>query len=1820
MEKQRKKRTWGRLIKGTLATVLVAGLIFPTDLNAAVLSAAPGKFVVLGRTAKSGRLPTTLKNLDNGATAYCLNYNKPTPANGTTIPDKGTYTNDLVWKIMKYGYPHQTWYNTGDAEKDKKANFYVTQMAVWAGVEGWSEDYIQNLAKASPTSKWQFLDVDVQGMKDNIKALLRQAKADPQRQQPTIEVSPAHAAVKIVNGKMSAGPLTLRGNNIVGTANIELINPPSGAIVKNTSGTVTNSIAVGGQFYIEMPIQPNVGSLQYKIKANGESMVASTYEGGTRYQDIGAYHAKKVSISAANNGKISWGKMQGDLTINKTGEGKALPGAVFRVWGNGHDKQYTTNASGKIVISGLTPGTYNVQEIQAPAGYDIDSSIKQVTIVTGSGGSITINNNPSEGEIDIVKKDFHNKEPIAGVDFRIWGGDYDQIHTTDDSGRIHVDKLPVGSYNVQEVKPAKGYNKNDKVYTAEIAQSGDVASLEILNHPADGSIDVIKTDAQGDRIEGVTFRLTGPNGFRSEKKTNINGIVRWDKLPFGTYTLIEVNAPEGYIPTNDSWTFTIGPGDDEHRFQQVVVNKKVRNKISLIKLDSVTQEPLSGAVFRVTGPEGYDKEHTTDGAGTIYIANPVQGDWTVQEIKSPEGYILNEEPYYFTVEKGGPETVEIVLENTQIRGNIKLRKLNDANDEPLAGADFRVQGPNGYNEVHTTKQDGWIALENMPYGDYTITEIKAPEGFVLNDKPIKFKIDTPNKTYEFKKRNTKIHANIDLTKVDEETGKPLADAKFRITGPNGYDEIFKTNKDGKILFEYLPYGEYQVQEVLAPPGYVLNDTIHTVNITENSKSYEIRATNRKISGVVEVVKKGTDGKLLEGAVFELQSLDDGNVVFEETTGANGIARFENVKFGDYRLKEKKAPEGYLLTGKQQTVTVDTENKVYQFEYTNKQIVSQIVIRKLDEDTREPLPGAIFRIEKDGKFWKEIETNEVGNARIDEAPYGSYVITEIKAPDGYVLSNKEITLDITEDHEIYEVVVNNQPEKGDIVIEKFDKDGDIPLEGVEFEILNEHRFVVDTLVTDEDGRAVSKKLPLGNYIIKETKPLPGYKPNSKEYPITIGKQEKTVHFTLTNEKATGHFEITKTDVSTGELIPNAKFRIYKEDKKTVVKEGITDENGIARFTLPLGKYYYQEYEAPEGYIIDDSLYPFELKEDGITVKAEMTNKKEAIDIVIDKTGNLISKGLKGAVFQIHKDGKPVEFTKVTPSGTSKVTNLTTDKYGKIRLPEKLGIGTYQIVEVEAPEGFIKAEPLEFVVDKELVADGENLLEFKIKNDEIKGNVKLLKTETDSNKVLEGVTFELIQTKDILGNKVNKKIGEYTTDSNGIIQVNDLLYGEYYFKEIATKEGYVLDSKPIPFKVQENGHTISLTMNNNIIKGGIRLEKVDEETREHLAGVGFELFKLEGDKRVSVGKYSTDDKGVLNIKDLKYGKYVLVETKPANGYVGEGKELEFFIQEDFHTVSLEMSNEKITGKLEISKVDIATGELLPDAGFKIYGEDKKTVIVEGRTDSNGKATFELNAGKYYYQEFDAPEGYVIDESLFPFEIKENGEIIKAEMKNKLIEGEMELTKTDVSTGELLPNAKFEIYAEDKKTVIVKGKTDENGIAKFKLNYGKYYYREFEAPNGYVVDDSLFPFEIKKDGEIVKCEMTNAPESGSVVLKKVDASGGHTLQGAVFELYDNQDNLILEGPTNKDGELIITGLDKGEYYLKEKIPPAGYIKSEDKYKFEIRKDKQIVELCAKNKLEEGLTGNGMPITGANAIKFGIPLVGLALIGGFVLIKRTD
>lgn len=184
---------------------------------------------------------------------------------------------------------------------------------------------------------------------------------------------------------------------------------------------------------------------------------------------------------------------------------------------------------------------------------------------------------------------------------------------------------------------------------------------------------------------------------------------------------------------------------------------------------------------------------------------------------------------------------------------------------------------------------------------------------------------------------------------------------------------------------------------------------------------------------------------------------------------------------------------------------------------------------------------------------------------------------------------------------------------------------------------------------------------------------------------------------------------------------------------------------------------------------------------------------------------------------------------------------------------------------------------------------------------------------------------------------------------------------------------------------------------------------------------------------------------------------------------------------------MTNQKIIGSLELTKKDVSDGALIPNCGVEILDKDGN-VVVQGKTDETGVIVFDhLEYGDYFYREYDAPEGYVLDETAYPFSIKENGEIVKAEMTNRKIEGTLELTKKDVANGKALPNAGFRIYDEE-GNVVAEGKTDKNGVAVFKLTYGKYSYQEYDAPEGYQIDDSLFPFEIKKDGEIIKAEMTN------------------------------------------------------------------------------------------------------------------------------------
>ena len=400
-----------------------------------------------------------------------------------------------------------------------------------------------------------------------------------------------------------------------------------------------------------------------------------------------------------------------------------------------------------------------------------------------------------------------------------------------------------------------------------------------------------------------------------------------------------------------------------------------------------------------------------------------------------------------------------------------------------------------------------------------------------------------------------------------------------------------------------------------------------------------------------------------------------------------------------------------------------------------------------------------------------------------------------------------------------------------------------------------------------------------------------------------------------------------------------------------------------------------------------------------------------------------------------------------------------------------------------------------------------------------------------------------------------------------------------------------------------------------EGTVNIIKKDEKDGKPLAGA---TFQIKDESKGVIETITTDDSGTISTK-LPVGKYFYQEIESPTGYVIDNGEYPFEITLGGEVKNIDVTNKKITGTLELTKKDIATGELLPNTEFIIRNEAGQEVT-SGVTDENGVARFTLEYGKYTYQELNAPEGYVIDESEFPFEITEDGKIVKAEMTNKKIRGKLVLTKKDISTGDLLPNAEFIIRNEAGEEV-ANGITDENGEATFELEYGKYTYQEFNAPEGYIIDESEFPFEIKQDGEIIKAVMENKPIKGKINIIKVDKESEVGLEGAVFNLFDKEGNVIKEVTTDKDGYAVIDELLYGEYILKEVAAPNGYILSEEPVQINIIEDGQEVEVIVTNeKIEEPIIP-GLPDTSGigDKVKF-ISIIAIAIGVVFVFMSKRD
>lgn len=586
------------------------------------------------------------------------------------------------------------------------------------------------------------------------------------------------------------------------------------------------------------------------------------------------------------------------------------------------------------------------------------------------------------------------------------------------------------------------------------------------------------------------------------------------------------------------------------------------------------------------------------------------------------------------------------------------------------------------------------------------------------------------------------------------------------------------------------------------------------------------------------------------------------------------------------------------------------------------------------------------------------------------------------------------------------------------------------------------------------------------------------------------------------------------------LEGAVYGIYNLNDELVEKVTTNSEGKVTSPILPdIGTFYLKEISPSTGYELDPNKYYFEITVDDLHPSISVYEQIIKRDVEINK---YYASGETG----ILKPEVGIEFG-IYDSKGNHVTTVKTDEQGYSKI--NLVYGTYTVKQLNTTEGHEKVKDFKIIVN----GNSPQTIRYSLSNAPITAKLKLVKIDSESGKVIpfQNVTFKIknVDTGEYVCQKVTypnkEEICEFKTDKNGVfITPYPLMSGTYQIEEITSPDGYLLNQDGVVFRIDENstiiedeeyGKYIEIKFANDKIMGEVVIEKTGEAfTIEDgnfsyndikLSGVEFSIYAnedittLDGITHYKKGEFiksiKTGKDGIAKFSDLYLGKYLIKETKTLDGYVIDTTEhlIELTAIDNKTAIvseGLKLKNELKKGDLEFTKTDLVNGEPIPNTVIEVYTEDTNELIFTGTTDENGKIIIKgLVAGKkYYILEKESATGYLITDEKVSFEIKENGEVVKAEMKNKPITGTLEFTKVDFSTGTPLPDTLIEIY-NDKDELIFSGRTDENGMIIIKeLRYGRYYILEKEAPEGYILNEERMYFEIREDGEIVKATMKN------------------------------------------------------------------------------------------------------------------------------------
>ena len=1454
---------------------------------------------------------------------------------------------------------------------------------------------------------------------------------------------------------------------------------------------------------------------------------------------------QKGALTIYKEGEVLTGATVTEDGVTFAYEKRKLKGAVYSVYAGADIKaadgtliykkgalvkdNLVTGDDGSVTLKDLYLGTYTVTETKAPDNYVCKGESKTVELVYAGQTvevqtvSATFLNERQKAAVRVEKQDEETKNPLSGGIYGLYAAEdikvdgktvvpkgtlIEKATTGADGKASYKAELPINySYSIREIQAPELYLRNSEdTYTFTFKFTNDKEekvnfSHTFTNKRVNATIDLVKEDsetgnsAQGDAVfEGAIYGLYAredinhPDGrsgvlYKKDEQvatltTDKEGKASVSNLYLGKYYLKEITPPVGYLLDEEEHDVNCDyEGDQVETVKRNTVSKEdvIKQPFQLIKAadnDKTDADLLKGAGFSaylissltVKDDGSYDFTNATpivlteDGKTEMFTDErgyacsiPIPyGRYIVRETTTPHNFMPVDDFIVTVTENSSTPQVWRVLLDDEFKAKLKIVKQDDETKQPvlLANTEFKVYDldakkyveqvttyPNTVvHKSYFTDENGYLILpESLKCGNYRIEEVSAPDGYTQNTQYVEIKVDK-NTAYQ----------------MDSVSGDAIITVTYENHPVKGKLVIHKSGETLKSFKKDFVYEETSLE----------------------GAEFEIYAAEDIFTPDHQVDEQGN-----RHVIYAKDTL-----VKTVTTNKNGEAVIKDLPLGKYRVKETKAPAGFVLNPDSQEVafiykdqnTPEIEEKL---EFSNERQKVELSVEKQDAETGKALKGATFGlynkeaissgdkvVVKADTLLQEITSNEKGKAAFTlDLPLGRYYVKELQAPAGYVSSDEILEFDATyqgQDVKTIKLksVKKNQPTT--VEVTKADITTGTELDGASMSVLDKDGNVIDSWTSVKDSPHVIKRLQVGKtYILREELAPYGY--------------------------------LRATDV---------EFTI--SDTAEVQKVKMEDEVPVARLL--------------------------------VNKKGEFLDSVSLLDNakgMIEHLFNYVTGNLTDVTFNVYAaeairaaDGVSADYY----AADELVGSITTDGNGIAQM-DNLPLGRYYIVEKETAHGYVLDNEPRYVdltyrdQDTPLVtysADWQNARQ--------RVQVEVLKKEKDSDKVLSGAIFGLYAADDIVSSKGKVLLAKdtlielKTTDEDGKIQfVADLpVDSRYYIKELAAPDGYVTDQEPQEFTFEYQGSGTSVAEYAFTFEDEqttVELSKADLTDKKELPGASLKVTDEDGN---TVDEWVSKEEAHI-IKGLIVGKkYKMTETKPADGYV-TAESIEFTVENTKEVQKHQMLDD--VTKVEISKKDITDSSEVPGAKLIILDKDGKKVESWTSTDKPHMVE-KLPVGEYTLREEQAPDGYLIAEDV-KFTVKDTGKVQKVKMKDAHPYGKLVIKKTDSTSKAALPGAEFELREKESGKVVEKLVTDKTGtatsgkipIATYKNGKVEktveYILVETKAPNGYELSSKKEEIRFEyKDGktkviEIVKEIKNTKSPSGSTPTGNSPKTGDST-----------------------------------------------------------------------------------------------------------------